>query len=295
MKSMKSMTMLLLSAIIVATFPCNVVPFFQFGGGGNSMPKIYDGWFNGQISKQAGAAVSKAISSGKIQIEVNFPPVPNLDEVRFGTPLNQKLGKEVVAKNLQIVGGYKAGSNVSRNLVAYSNIYWAKQIASSMKKPVCVLTTEPVKFTEIKSMGDLTRSGKVMSARSKEEGRKNESIICVNPGGEEVWKKIVLSHQQANCPLVMLNNAFSTTYDLGNKQNFEEAYFIKRVSKGWIYRAFPGKWQAYLEKPDGTVELLTSYDTKPPLNEVATLVRDTSFKRYAMNNDRYAKGFGGRL
>ena len=54
-------------------------------------------------------------------------------------------------------------------------------------------------------------------------------------------------------------------------------------------------WEAYLERPDGSVELLESYRTKPPLNEVAKLVRETSFKRYAINNDRFAKGFGARL
>jgi len=52
---------------------------------------------------------------------------------------------------------------------------------------------------------------------------------------------------------------------------------------------------AYIEKPDGTVELLKTYQQKPPLGEVAKYVREESFKRYAINNDRYAKGFGGRL
>jgi len=286
-----------LSVIIIAFLPYNALSFFQFGGG-NSMPKLYDGWFNGQIAKQAQASVSKAIASGKMQMEVNFPPVPNLEEVRFGTPLNQKLGKDVISKNLKIEGGYKAGSNVSRNLVAYSNIYWAKQIASSInKKPVCVVTTEPVKFAECKSMGDLSRYGTlVMNAKTKSESRKNESVICINPGGEETWKRISSAYQQnPNCPIIMLNNAYSTTYDLGNKQNFEEVYFLKRISKGWVYRAYPGKWQAYIEKPDGDVELLKTYETKPALNEVATFVREESFRRYAMNNDRYAKGFGGRI
>ena len=84
------------------------------------MPKLYDGWFNDQVAKQASAAVGRAISAGKKKIEVNFPPVPNVEgmhagavldlvfrpspvdrstaEVRFGTPLNQKFGKNVVAK-----------------------------------------------------------------------------------------------------------------------------------------------------------------------------------------------------
>ena len=204
------------------------------------------------------------------------------------------MGKDVIAKNLKIVGGYKAGSNISRNLVAYSNLYWAKQISSSTKKPVCVLTTEPLNFNDVKNFGDVTRYGTLMSPKSKEL-RKNESIICINPGGEEVWKRISSTYQQNNSPLIMLNNAYSTTYDLGNKQDYEEAYFLKRISKGWVYRAYPGKWQAYLEKPDGDVELLKEYDSKPKLGDVSKEVREESFKRYAMFNDRFAKGFGGRI
>ena len=89
-----------------------------------------------------------------------------------------------------------------------------------------------------------------------------------------------------------MNNSFSTTYGLGNKQGFEEAYYLKRISKGWVFRAYPGPWEAYLEKPDGSLEKLASYTTKPSLNEVATLVREESFRRYAINNDRW---FSGRL
>jgi hypothetical protein len=33
-------------------------------------------------------------------------------------------------------------------------------------------------------------------------------------------------------------------------------------------------WEAYIEKPDGNVELLKSYKTKPSLREVSALVRD---------------------
>lgn len=73
------------------------------------------------------------------------------------------------------------------------------------------------------------------------------------------------------------------------------AYYLKRISKGWIFRQFPGNWEAFLEKPDGTVELLKSYRTKPSLNEAATFVREESFRRYAINNDRWTTGFGGRL
>lgn len=113
-----------------------------------------------------------------------------------------------------------------------------------------------------------------MSEKARQETRDNECIICVNPGGEEQWERLVSAHVSPSSTFVMLNNAYSTSYDLGNKRGYEEAYYLKRISKGWVFRAFPGNWEAYIEKPDGSVELLQSYKTKPLLREVATLVRD---------------------
>lgn len=269
--------------------------------GGKGIPKLYDGWFNDQLAKQASTAVSKAIASGKKKIEVNFPPVPNVEEVKFGTPLNQKFGKTKVAKDLRLPGGYTPGSEISRNLIAYSNVYWAKKIASSAKggilgsKPVGLITAERVLLPDVKDMGDISRCGVVMSQKARKEGRNGETIICVNPGGEETWDRLISAHGSPGSPFVVLNNAFSTSYDLGNKKGFEEAYYLKRISKGWVYRAFPGPWQAYLERPDGTTELLMSYDKKPTLREVSTAVREESFKRFAIFNDRFSPGFGERL
>mmetsp|Transcript_24389 Transcript_24389/g.57203 ORF Transcript_24389/g.57203 Transcript_24389/m.57203 type:complete len:293 (+) Transcript_24389:35-913(+) len=280
---------------------CPVAAFIPLIDGGKGMPALYNGWNNEQLSKQAASAVSRAIGAGKTKIEVNFPPVPNVEEVKFGTPLNQKFGKNVVAKDLKFKGGYKPGSEVSRQLIAYSNVYWAKKLAGAAKggvlggKQACVLSSEPVNFANIQSMGDLSRSGKIMSEKARKEGRTGEAVICINPGGEEQWDRIVSAHVQPGCPCIMLNSAYSTSYDLGNKRGFEEAYYLKRISKGWVFRSFPGPWEAYLERPDGTVELLQQYRTKPALREVAALVRDESFKRYAINNDRWSPGFGERL
>lgn len=202
--------------------------------------------------------------------------MPNVEEVRFGTPLNQKFGKNVVAKDLKVVGGYKPGSELSRQLIAYSNIYWAKKLAGAAKgsTSVGVITTEPVNFNTLKGMGGLSRSGKVMSDKARQQARNKECVICVNPGGEEVWDRIVSAHTTPSSSFVVLNNAYSTSYDLGNKRGYEEAYYLKRISKGWIFRSFPGNWEAYIEKPDGSVELLESYKNKPLLREVATLVRE---------------------
>ena len=132
-----------------------LVPFLD---GGSKMPQLYDGWFNDQISKQASAAVSKAVSAGKLNIEVNFPPVPNVEEVKFGTPLNQRFGKDLLARDLGFKGGYKPGSDISRDLISFANIYWAKKLAGSLGggmpiggRPVCVLTSEE-KWSKLKDI-----------------------------------------------------------------------------------------------------------------------------------------------
>jgi hypothetical protein len=269
-----------------------LIPFLD---GGKSIPRLYEGYFDEQIAKQAASAVSRACAAGKRKVEVNFPPVPNLEEVRFGTPMNKKFGTEIIAKNLGIKGGYKPGSDVSRQLVGFSNLYWAKKIAPSIGggllggKSVTVLSTEQVNFPQVQSKGGISKIAQLTS-RMAEKGNKGDAVICVNPGGEETWDRLFSTHGSSSAPFVVLNNAYSTTYDVGNKRGYEEVYYLKRVSKGWVYRNFPSPWQAYLEKPDGGCELLQSYKTKPSLKEVATLVREESFRRYAMGNDRWMSG-----
>lgn len=274
-----------------------LVPFID---GGKSIPTFYKCYFDSQIAKQASTAVSKAIAAGKTKIEINFPPVPNLDEVRFGTPLNQKFGQSIVAPDLKLPGGYFPGSDIARQQVAFANMYWAKKISSSVGgfgKSVSVYSAEPVSYNQIKDKGSISNMAPLsISRQSQNIPSSNGACIVINPGGEETWERLrsVCVKGDRN-PFVVLNNAYSTTYGLGNKRGYEEAYYLKRISKGWIFRSFPGQWQAYLEKPDGTVELLKSYSVKPELNAVATLVRDESFKRYAINNDRWTPGFGERL
>lgn len=303
---MQTTTLLLFSILLL--FTCStklatvsaLVPFID---GGKNIPTLYKCYFDAQIAKQAASAVSKAVAAGKSKIEVNFPPVPNLDEVRFGTPLNQKFGKTVVATDLKLPGGYFPGSDISRQQVAFANMYWAKKIAPAVagglfgNSQVTVLSAEPVTYSQIKDKGGcIANMAPLQVSRQSEPSSSAGGCIVINPGGEETWERIRTTYTKGDKkPFIVLNNAFSTMYGLGNKRGYEEAYYLKRISKGWIFRAFPGQWQAYLEKPDGTVELLKSYANKPELNEVATLVREESFKRYAINNDRWSKGFGERL
>lgn len=276
---------------LLSLFLTTTNAFIPLIDGGKGMPKLYDGWFNEQISKQASSAVSRAVAAGKKKLEVNFPPVPNVEEVKFGTPLNLKFGKTIVAKDLGIKGGYKPGSDISRQLIAYANMYWAKKIGPAAGGgKVCALTAESCNFNDITKKGSLSRVGRL--ERQPQKGGKKEVTVVCNPGGEETWDRI---NPNNGAPFVVLNNAYSTTYGLGNKRGYEEAYYVKRISKGWIYRSYPGPWEAYLEKPDGNVELLKSWKVKPELREAAELVRTESFKRFAINNDRWTSGFGGRL
>lgn len=270
-----------------------VTAFVPILDGGRDVPKLYDGWMNDQIGKQASSAVERAVRAGKNKIEVNFPPVPNVDEVKFGTPLNQRFGKTCVAPGLKVNGGYKPGSNLSRQLIAFANIFWAKRLAAAVKggfiggNAVTVLSSEPVAMKDIGNKGDISFMAPL--GRQADLPKNTDAVILVNPGGEETWERLRSAcGNPKTC--VVLNNAYSTTYNLGNKAGYEEAYYLKRISKGWVYRAFPGPWQAYLERPDGTVELIESFQQKPELSKVATLVRDESFKRYAINNDRWMSG-----
>lgn len=295
--------LIIASVALLPSFAAGLVPFID---GGRDIPVLYKGYFDAQIAKQAATAVSKAIAAGKRQIEVNFPPVPNVDEVRFGTPLNKKFGATVVAKELKLPGGYFPGSDIARQQVAFANMYWAKKIASAVGGGllgsggggVTVVSAEPVTYSQINDAGAMSKMAPLqVSRQSSAAASAGGPVIAINPGGEETWERVRSAYMKpgTKSPFVVLNNSFSTMYGLGNKRGYEEAYYLKRISKGWIFRTFPGPWQAYLEKPDGSVELLQSYRTKPELNQVATLVRDESFKRYAINNDRWSKGFGERL
>ena len=70
-------------------------------------------------------------------------------------------------------------------------------------------------------MGPLSRSGMINSQKARKETRDNEFVICINPGGEEVWDRIASAHTSPSSTMVVLNNAYSTSYDLGNQRGYE--------------------------------------------------------------------------
>ncbi len=72
---------------LLACGPRPVSCLLPFIDGGKGMPKMYDSYFDERITKQANAALIRAISAGRRNMEVQFPPVPNVEEAKFGTPL----------------------------------------------------------------------------------------------------------------------------------------------------------------------------------------------------------------
>ena len=54
-------------ALLLIAWP--VTAFIPLIDGGKGMPKLYDGWFNDQLSKQAASAVSRVSISSGIDIE----------------------------------------------------------------------------------------------------------------------------------------------------------------------------------------------------------------------------------
>lgn len=95
MKPPRQPLVLLLAPLLLLVLLALLAPDHRHGvhglipllDGGRAMPKMYGAYFDEQISKQACAAISRAISAGKKNMEVNFPPVPNVEEAKFGTPL----------------------------------------------------------------------------------------------------------------------------------------------------------------------------------------------------------------
>lgn len=219
-----------------------------------------------------------------------FPSVPNIDEVSFGTALNAKWGKEA-AINLGMPP-YKPGSLMRTYLIQFSNVYWAKTLADGLPGTSFGIFTDGLKKDCITKSGKL----KIASLRRPESYQSikpGDTAIVVSPGPGD-WKKCAAIFKAQK--LIFLNPQVNPSYELGGPlKDLDDAYYLKRVSKGWVYRLAPGQWQAWLEKPDGSVELLKAYADRPSLREISSFIREESFSRYGIFNDRYAPGFGERL
>ena len=111
-----------------------------------AMPTLYNGWFcgtykypgsdgaerciegTGAVRDQMLKAVGQALADGLTRVEVNFPPVPNLEEVDFGTALNQQFAIEV--REALGMEDQKYKIEVRRSLIDFANLYWSRALAA---------------------------------------------------------------------------------------------------------------------------------------------------------------------
>jgi hypothetical protein len=174
--------------------------------------------------------------------------------------------------------------------VAYANVDLASRIATKLgmgKRTILLTYDNAVDPSIIK----LSKQAKIMRINSPEveaSTSANDVLLALSPGVGSHWTKAAGLKTEA--PVVAMNAPFSLAYDIAQGGKWEPIYVVKRVTKGWVYRAYPAGFKVYLDKPDGTVELIKEFEKGviPKLREVAALVRDESQARgYAISNDRY--------
>ncbi|KAA8496652.1 hypothetical protein FVE85_0381 [Porphyridium purpureum] len=257
-------------------------------------PKLYDAWFDGQLKRLLTESVMRAQDQGIRGMEVSFPAVPNLDEIDFGTATNQKFAEMLAGDELMT--GYR---KVRKYLLAYANVFWALQVTQTALKPeetAIILSTDGVDKSDLTTVPPNVRVMSLTAAAKLGGPLSEDMVIMVDPRSTETWKQVD-KLTKPGARVIFMNSSFNETYGLtGPLKELEPVLFMRRISKGWIFRSYPSTWVAILELPDGSIEALKDMGTQTPvLGKTAAIVRDESFKRFGIFNDRYAKGFGARL
>jgi Domain of unknown function (DUF1995) len=222
----------------------------------------------------------------------------NLEEIKFGTKLNMEFCMHV-SREL----GLAAPENyhlVKRYLAELSDLYWAREVGKAFPdRTVWAVCNDAVNKSRAEGylgnvkLASLRRGRTPMAADG-------DVIVAIDPQMTSTWEACAKLQPSPTSPVIFLNSQFNETYGLcgprkGPLQGTECIYFLRRVTRGYVFRAYPGPWQAVLENPDQSCEILKSYEYLPKLNEVARIVREISNDRYGAFNDRYARGFGARL
>lgn len=263
-------------------------------------PQLYEAWFGPghELATQMRTSVTAAVSSGARALELQWPVVPNLEEISAGTLLNFEFGKMVAEEfGMASAADY---SLIRRYLASFCNLYWVKQVAAAepfRNRTVWALSSDSVsKARAVDRLGNV----RVGSLRKPPETSPGDVVVIIDPRYNESWQKGMRLRPEDGF-VVFLNSQFNESYGLtgprrGSLSETVPVYFLKRVTRGYAFRAFPGPWRACLEKPDLSVEELKTFDKEPKLRDIAAIVRGESNNRYGgFFNDRYVRGFGGRL
>jgi len=259
----------------------------------NEFPNLYGGWIKnqgGQIEKQMVKATKAALGKGEKYLEVLFDPVPNLDEVSFGTVWNQKFRKDVA--EILKVPDYVCNRGGPATL-EWSNIYWASQLARGVgKKRVLALSIsgEGCKGQFLPTLAGgmkLTPLSDMKLKGAVEAFKGTDLVIILSPCQESHYRDAKATGDALGCAVVALNSPYSFRYDVGGGKPFELAYVMKRIPKGWIFRQYPSKFEAIIEGPNYEVFKAGSFETQPSLPNISKVSSAASAAKYgAAGNDR---------
>lgn len=225
----------------------------------NEFPNLYKGWIKGdgdQIGQQMIAATKAAIAKKTQYIEVLFDPVPNLDEVAFGTAWNKRFRQDV--KDSLQVPEYVTNRGGPSTL-EWSNIYWANRLASGIagsggEVVILSLSGEGTKGQHLPALAAGVSLIRLSDAKSPAfEKRDNSNVnafILLSPCQEDHYRRGTELSNKYSVPVVALNAPFSYRYDIGGGSPYTLCYVMKRVPKGWMFRQFPKSFEAIVEGPD---------------------------------------------
>ncbi|PXF47560.1 hypothetical protein BWQ96_02704 [Gracilariopsis chorda] len=262
-------------------------------------PVLYDAWFPpNELSIQMQKCVERAVTNGHTLLELQWPVVPNLEEIAAGTLLNFKFGKHV--SRVLGMDEPKDYMLIKRYLAPFCNLYWTlclSQTPCFRDRVVWAVSTDGVSKTAAE--GQL-KNVRLASMRNPPETGDDDVLVIIDPRVNDVWKRGAQLRPK-NGYTVFLNSQFNESYGLtgprrGVLKDTQVAYMLKRVTRGYVFYAYPGPWRACLEKPDLGIEELKCFEKEPKLRDIAAVVRLESNRRYgSFYNDRYVRGFGGRL
>lgn len=263
----------------------------------NEFPNLYEGWLKksgtDQIAKQAISSVKNA--QGKVKcMEVLFDPVPNLDEVAFGTLNNKRFRQDVVA-NLK-VPDYVTNRGGPSTL-EWSNLYWMNRIAAGIgsKKVLAVsISGEGCKSKKPEDKPTFAKGVTLMTLTDAKKRQKDgtlgeaDVVIILSPCAKMHYESAVSLAQASGAKsTIALNSPYSYIYDIGGGDPFELVFCMKRIPKGWVYRAFPKPFEAVIEGPNYEVFKAKTFQVKPPLTAISKVSMAASSEKYgATGNDR---------
>lgn len=258
----------------------------------NEFPNLYKGWIKAdgdQIAKQMISGVKASLAKKENYIEVIFDPVPNLDEVTYGTPNNLKFRKEVNA-NLKVPDA--ATKRGGPSTLEWSNIYWTNRLVAGLGKKNAVALSISGEGCNGKQFTPTLSNG--LRLVTLNEGKKiltkpgdASLLILISPTAEGQYREAEKLGALLGCSVVAINSAYSYRYDIGAGAPWNLSYVMKRIPKGWIFRIAPNKFDAIIEGPGYEITRSSQFASQPKLTEISKINKEASDKLYGpTGNDR---------